>query len=134
FLHMSWVALVGRSDATAICGVVVCGVLAHQLLISRHRNWTTRRCTFPQRALGAASAAVFLTSWRYAPLFAALQMVVLSTQLTNADPFRRWSRRWDVRVLARLGTGAKNVVISSVLYLAGFAAIWGAVFLFELHG
>ena len=134
FLHMSWVALVGRSDATAICGVVVCGVLAHQLLISRHRNWTNRRYIFTQVGLGAASAAVFLTSWRYAPLFAALQMVVLSTQLTNADPFRRWSRRWYVRVLARLGTGAKNVVISSVLYLAGFAAIWGAVFLFELHG
>jgi hypothetical protein len=134
FLHMAWVTLVGRPDATAICGVVVCGVLTHRLLTSRHRNWSNRRYIFEQLGLGAASAAVFLTSWRFAPVFAALQMVVLSSQLANVDPFRRRSPRWYVRVLARLGIAAKNVVISSALYLAGFAVIWGAVFLIELHG
>jgi hypothetical protein len=80
------------------------------------------------------SAVVFLSSWRYAPVFAALQMVVLSTQLANGDPFRRWSTRWYLRLLARLGTLAKNVVICSALYLGGFALIWGAVFVIELHG
>jgi len=134
FLHMSWVTLVGRPDATAICGVVVCGVLTHRLLVARHRDWSNRRYIFAQLGLGAASAAVFLTSWRFAPVFAALQMVVLSSQLANVDPFRRRSPRWYVRLLARLGIAAKNVVISSALYLAGFAVIWGAVFLIELHG
>jgi len=133
-LHLSALALVGRPDATAICAVVVCGVLAHQLLITRHRNWTNRRYVLTQLGLGAASAVVFLLSWRFAPIFAALQVVVLTTQLVDADPFRRWSSRWYLRLLARLGTAAKNAAISSALYLAGFAAIWGAVFLLELHG
>ena len=37
-------------------------------------------------------------------------------------------------LLARVGTALKHFVISSALFVAGFAAIWLPVFLIELHG
>ena len=83
--HMSVMVFVGRPDATAVCLVAVCGALAHQLLVSRHRNWSNRRYIATQVGLGAASAAVFLTSWRFAPVIAALQVAVLSTQLADSN-------------------------------------------------
>ena len=86
--QMSVMVFVGRADATAVCLVAVCGALAHRLLVTRHRNWSNRRYIATQVGLGAASAAVFLTSWRFAPVIAALQVAVLSTQLagSNLDP------------------------------------------------
>ena len=118
FCHMSAMTFVGRSDATAVCAVAVCGALAHRLLVSRHRSWSNRRYIAAQVGLGAASAALFLTSWRYLPIAGALQVVVLSSQLAGS----------------RLRTAAKHVVISTALYLVGFAAVWVPVFLLELHG
>jgi hypothetical protein len=80
FSNVSTTAYVGRSDATAVCGLIVCGLLAHRLLDSRHRNWSNRRYIATQIALGAVSAAVLLTNWRYTPVLA-LQFVVVTTQL-----------------------------------------------------
>jgi len=132
FCNVSTVAYVGRSDATAACALVVCGALAHLLLI-RHRNWSNWRYVATQIALGAASAAVFLINWRYAPIFLALQFVVVTTQL--GGPIHHPPGRWLlVRLLVRLGTAIKHLAISTALYLFGFAAVWLAVFRFELHG
>jgi hypothetical protein len=118
FSHMSWMMFVGRPDATAVCGMAVCGALAHRLLMSRHTSWSKKRYAAAQLGLGAASAAVFLTSWRFAPVVAALQFVVL----------------FGSRVPGRRMGFAKHLAISTVLYLAGFAAVWLPVFVFELHG
>ena len=133
FCTLSTVAFVGRSDATAVCGVIVCGTLAHLLLITRHRNWSSRRYIATQIALGAASAAVFLTNWRYAPIFLALQFIVVTTQL-GGSRYHPPERSLFVRLLVRLGITIKHLAISTALYLVGFAAVWLAVFLFELHG
>lgn len=134
--HMSVMAFVGRSDATAVCLLALCGALAHRLLVSRHRNWSSGRYVATQVGLGAASAAVFLTSWRFAPVIAALQVAVLSTQLadSNLDPPPARLLRKLLRLLARLGTALQHLVISSALFVAGFAALWLPVFLLELHG
>jgi hypothetical protein len=134
--QMSVMVYVGRSDATAVCLVALCGALAQRLLVSRHRNWSNRRYIVTQLGLGAASAAVFLTSWRFAPVIAALQVAVLSTQLfdSNLDaPPTRLLRKL-LRLLARVGTAVQHLVISSALFVAGFAALWVPVFLIELHG
>jgi hypothetical protein len=133
---MSVMVFVGRADATAVCLVAVCGALAHQLLVSRHRNWSHRRYIATQVGLGAASAALFLTSWRFAPVIAALQVAVLSTQLAGSNLDLRPTRLLPklLLLLARVGTALKHFVISSALFVAGFAAIWLPVFLIELHG
>ncbi len=134
--HMSVVVYVGRPDATAVCLVAVCGALTHQLLVSRHRDWSNRRYIAIQVALGAASAAVFLTSWRFAPVIAALQVAVLSTQLADSNLDLRPTRLLLklLLLLARVGTAMQHFVISSALFVAGFAAVWLPVFLIELHG
>jgi hypothetical protein len=131
FCHLSVLMLVGRSDATAICGLVICGGLAHQLIVTPERNWSRRSYVFKQLGLGAASSAVFLTSSRYLPVAAALQFVVLSAQLGGSDgrgePTARSFR-------ARLGAASRNLLISTGLYLGGFAAVWVPLFLLEFHG
>lgn len=132
FCHMSGMIYVGRSDATALCGLAVCGVLANRLLITRHRSWSNRPYVATQIGLGAASAAVFLTSWRCLPIAAALQFVVLTTQL--ADSGRRRPPQWALRVLLWLVTALKNFAVASALFLVGFAVVWLPVFLIELHG
>jgi hypothetical protein len=132
FCHMSPMMYVGRSDATALCGLALCGVLADRLLVTRHRSWSNRRYIATQIALGAVSAAVFLTSWRCLPIAAALQFVVLTTQLTDSGRAR--PSHWAARALSWLVIAAKNFVVSSLLFLAGFAAVWLPVFLIELHG
>ena len=110
FCNVSTVAFVGRSDATAVCGLVVCGALAHRLLDSRHRNWSNRRYIATQIALGAVSAAVLLTNWRYAPIVASLQFVVLTTQL-GGSILHPPGRSLFGRALVRLGTALKHVTI-----------------------
>jgi hypothetical protein len=134
--HLSVMVYVGRSDATAVCLLAVCGALAHRLLVTRHRNWSSKRYIVTQLALGAASAAVFLTSWRFAPVIAALQVAVLSTQLggSNLDPRPTRLLLKLLRLLARVGTALQHFLISSALFVAGFAAVWLPVFLIELHG
>jgi len=134
--HMSVMVFVGRSDATAVCLVALCGALAHRLIVSRHRDWSSKRYIATQLALGAASAAVFLTSWRFAPVIAALQVAVLSTQLadSNLDPRPTRLLLKLLTFLARVGTATLHLVISSALFVAGFAALWVPVFLIELHG
>ena len=135
--HMSTMMFVGRSDPTVVCLLAVCGALAHRLLVTRHRNWSNRRYIATQVGLGAASAAVFLTSWRFAPVIAALQVAVLSTQLGDSNRDPRPTKRWLLKLwvlLARVGTAVQHLVISSALFVAGFAAIWLPVFLLELHG
>jgi hypothetical protein len=133
FCNVSTVAFIGRSDATAVCGLVVCGALAHRLLVTRHRNWSNRRYITTQVALGAAAAAVFLTNWRYLPVVAALQFIVVCTQL-GGHIHHPPERSLFLRLLVRLGTAMKHLAISTALFLVGFAAVWLAVFLFELHG
>jgi len=131
--HVSGMMYVGRSDATAICGLAICGALADRLLVNRHRNWSNRSYIATQVGLGTASAVVFLTSWRCGPIPAALQFVVLTTQLGDSGRGRR-PPQWALRVLWWLVTAFKNFVISSVLFAVGFAALWVPVFLIELHG
>ncbi len=138
FCHVSVMILVGRSDATAICGLAICGALAHQLLVTR-RNWSSRSYLAKQLGLGAASCAVFLISSRYVPIAAALQFVVLSAQLGSGGD-RGVDRPPTARPrplrmgLARLGAALKQLLISTVLYATGFAAVWVPMILFEFHG
>lgn len=137
FTHVSVLMFVGRSDATVVCLLALCGALLHRLLVSRHRNWSNRRYIATQVGLGAACAAVFLTSWRYAPFIATMQVAVLSTQLADSNLDPRPPARLLAklpRLLARVGTAIKHFVISSALFVAGFAALWLLVFLLELHG
>jgi hypothetical protein len=117
--------LVGRPDATAICLLAVCGGLAHQLMVTPRRGRSQRSYVLTQLGLGAASSAVFLTSSRYLPVAAALQVVVLVAQIADAEsrPLR-----------ARLGAALETLLISTGLYLAGFAAVWALVLVFEFHG
>jgi hypothetical protein len=125
FCQMSVLMLVGRPDATAICLLAVCGGLAHQLMVTPRRGRSQRSYVLTQLGLGAASSAVFLTSSRYLPVAAALQVVVLVAQIADAEsrPLR-----------ARLGAALETLLISTGLYLAGFAAVWALVLVFEFHG
>jgi hypothetical protein len=130
FCHLSVLTLVGRSDATAICGLAICGLLAHELIVTSPQSWSNRSALFRQLGLGAMSSAVFLTSSRYLPVAAALQFVVLVAQLSDGDDPARSLRPLRVRLAAV----ARRVLISAGLYLAGFAAVWVATLVFELHG
>ena len=132
--HLCTMMYVGRSDATTICGLAVCGALADRLLITRPRDWSNRPYIATQIAFGAASAAVFLTSWRCAPIPAALQFVVLSSLLADAGRRARPTMQWALRLLLRFATALKNLVISSGSFAVGFAALWVPIFLIELHG
>ena len=131
--HLSVLMLVGRSDPTAICGLAICGALAHQLIVTPQRNWSQRSYVVKQLGLGAASSAVFLTSSRYLPVAAALQFVVLCAQLAAPDGHGEPTTRPPTR-RARLGGASRTLLISTGLYLVGFAAVWVAMLLFEFHG
>jgi hypothetical protein len=109
--------LVGRSDATALCGLDICAALAHALLVNRHREWSNRRYVVLQLLLGASSAVVLLTSWRIVPTLAMIYLVVLVKQLAEST-----SRRFRCLIYA-IG-----------LSLTGFALVWVPTFLVELHG
>src|SRR6185437_2248972 len=130
FFHLSVLALVGRSDATAVCELAVCGLLAHELIVTSPQRWSNRSARLMQLGLGAASSVVFLTTSRYLPVAAALQLVVFVAQVADgndqAAPLR--SDR------LRLAAVARNVLISAGLYLTGFAIVWVATLVFELHG
>jgi len=133
FCSQSYLIYVGRSDATALCLFAVAGALAHRLLVTRHRNWANRSYVAAQVGLGATSAAVFLTCWRYAPVLA-LQFVVLVPQVYDSNrhlrPFGRPVRGFVVRVFR----AAKNVGLSMALFVAGVAAVFLPIHFFELHG
>ncbi|HEY6723915.1 MAG TPA: hypothetical protein VI197_07780, partial [Polyangiaceae bacterium] len=133
-LHVSRLLLVGRSDATALCGMAVCGVLAHQLLVLSSRDWSSRAYLARQIALGAAGGVVFLVSWRYFPVPAALQFVVLVKQIT--EPRRPLPRGTSVprRALAWCATTLYRASLSIACFFVGFAAIWLPIFFFELNG
>ena len=109
--------LVGRSDATALCGLAICAAFAHALLVKRHREWSNRRYVAQQLLLGASSAVVFLTSWRTIPTLAMLHLVVFAKQLAEST-----SRRF------------RCLIYAIALSITGFALVWVPTFLFELHG
>ena len=132
--QMSVLVLVGRSDPTAICGLVVCGALASQLLLVGDRSWSNRSYVVKQVGLGAASSAVFLTSSRYLPLAAGLQFVVLAAQLDGRGGDGEPSSRPPPPRRARLAAVSKSLLSSTALYLIGFGTIWALVFGVELHG
>jgi hypothetical protein len=134
FCQLNVLMLVGRSDATAICGLAICGTLAHELIVTPQRNWSRRSYVVTQLGLGAASSAVFLTSSRYLPVAAALQFVVLSAQLAAPDALGEPTTRSPRTRRARLGAALRTLLISTGLYLAGFAAVWVPMLLFEFHG
>jgi hypothetical protein len=94
-------------------------------MVTPRRGRSQRSYVLTQLGLGAASSAVFLTSSRYLPVAAALQVVVLVAQIADAEsrPLR-----------ARLGAALETLLISTGLYLAGFAAVWALVLVFEFHG
>ncbi|HLK93301.1 MAG TPA: hypothetical protein VKZ18_25645 [Polyangia bacterium] len=129
--HMSILILVGRPDATAICALAVCAVLAHRLIVTPQSDRRQRSYRLTQLGLGAMSSAIFLMSSRYFPVAAALQVVVVVAQLADADGQREPA---PGRLLARVGTALETLLLSTGLYLAGFAVVWVSVFLFELHG
>lgn len=133
-LHVSRLMLVGRTDVTALCGMAVCGVLTHQLLLYPSRDWSSRSYLLRQIALGAGGAVVFLVSWRYFPVPAALQFVVLVKQL--AEPRRRLPRSTSAprRALAWCATTLYRASLSCACFFVGFAAIWLPTFFIELNG
>ncbi len=162
----SLLLFVGRSDSTAICGVCLAGVLTHQLLESPHWAWSERPYLLRQLGLGAASAIVALTLWRYLPAVLAFLFVVLAARVARCwprhvpTPACRWlghrvrraflfmvlaaraARCWPRHVPApacrwlghRVRFALEEVIMGSVLFLAGFALIWLPTFLIELHG
>lgn len=134
FCHVSVLMLVGRSDPTAICGLAICGTLAHGLIVTAQKNWSNRSYIVKQLGLGAASSAVFLTSSRYLPVAAALQFVVLCAQLAASNGHGDPTTRPPQTRGARLGAALKTLLISMGLYVAGFAVVWVSMFLFEFHG
>jgi hypothetical protein len=134
FCHMSVLMLVGRSDATAICGLTICGMLAHQLIVTPRRDWSQRSYVLRQLALGAASSALFLTSSRYLPVAAALQFMVLCGQFADFDGDREPATRPLPTRRARLGAACRQLLISIGLYVGGFSAVWVSMLLFEFHG
>ncbi len=129
--QMSVLMLVGRSDPTAICLLAVCGALAHQLIVTSQTNWSQRSYVVKQLGLGTASAAVFLTSSRYLPVAAALQFVVLAARLADSAVDREPTTR---PLPARLGAALRDLLISTGLYVAGFAVVWVSMLLCEFHG
>jgi hypothetical protein len=131
FCQLSVLMLVGRSDPTAICLLAMCGVLAHQLVVTPQRGWSQRSYVIKQLGLGAASSAVFLTSSRYLPVAAALQFVVLVAQVADSGGHREPTARSRG---ARLGAALTNLLISTGLYVAGFSVVWVPLLLFEFHG
>jgi hypothetical protein len=131
FCQLSVLMLVGRSDPTAVCLLVICGTLAHQLIVTPQKSWSQRSYVLKQLGLGAASSAVFLTSSRYLPVAAALQLVVLVAQLTEPDGHRQPTTH---SLPARLGAAARNLLSSTGLYVGGFLIVWGPMLLLEFHG
>jgi hypothetical protein len=130
FCHLSTMIFVGRSDATAICFLVLCGTLAHRILLT-YPNWSRARCLAQHVCLGMASAAVFLTSWRYAPIAAALQIAAVAVQ-----PRRRRSEgpcAARPSLGKRVWAAVEPLAISAALQLVGFAAVWVPLFVIELH-
>jgi hypothetical protein len=117
FANLTVMLVVGRSDATVLCGLAICAALTHALLVNRHQEWSNRRYVALQVLLGSSSAVVFLTSWRIVPTLATMQLVVLAKQL--AESRSRWRR---------------CLLYATALFAAGFALVWVPTFLFELHG
>jgi peptidoglycan/LPS O-acetylase OafA/YrhL len=133
-LHVSPMLLVGRSDATAICGICICGVLTHELLVKRRWGWTSKSYIAKQIGLGAASSAVFLASWRCVPIIGAFQFIVLARQLGGSGGSVWPPSEPLLAGLRRLGFAAKQLTISASLYATGFAMVWVPTFVLELHG
>ena len=133
-IHISNMLLVGRPDPTALCGVTVCGAIAHQLLVTRHRSWSNKTYLVMQVLFGVASAITFLASWRFAPMFAAFYCVILAKQVAESTfrdpPGTPTLVRWSTRVVL----AAVHVVSSLTLSLIGFALVWLPTFLLEMHG
>src|SRR6187399_233305 len=134
FFHVSRMALAGRADATALCGAIVCGLLAHQLLVYPSRDWSSRSYTLMQIGLGAVSTAVVLMSWRYLPVPAALQFVVLVKQITEPRRALSGGTSRTRRALVWCETTLYRVSLSSFCFLFGFALIWLPTYFIELKG
>lgn len=133
-LHVSRMTLAGRSDTTALCAAAVCGLLTHQLLVYPSREWSSRSYTLRQVGLGVASAVLFLVSWRYLPVFAALQFVVLAKQLTEPRRALPTGTSRARHLLIWSETTLHRASVSSFCFLLGFAAIWLPTFWIELKG
>lgn len=131
--HTSLLMLVGRSDATALCGLCVAGFLTHQLLESPGRAWFERPYVVRQLGLGALSSAVFLASSRYLPAVAAFQFVVVTARLERSKPTHLPKASMQ-RLRARSGFALEQLGMATLLYLAGFALVWVPTFLIELGG
>jgi hypothetical protein len=109
--------LVGRSDATVLCGLAVCAALADRIVVNSQREWQKKRVVVQKILLGSVSAVVLLACWRSIPIIAAIYLIVLVGVLA-------WSSGSRVRTL-----------LSTVgLPLAGFALVGIPTFFFELHG
>jgi hypothetical protein len=114
---LSAMAMVGRSDPTALCGLALSAALAGPLLAGPENEWSHRRTVAQQVLLGASSAVVFLTSWRFFPTIGAIHLIILTRQVAHAA-YSRW-----------------RIFLSSVcMSVAGFALVWVPTLLFELHG
>ncbi|HVX95935.1 MAG TPA: hypothetical protein VHK47_13575 [Polyangia bacterium] len=109
--------IVGRSDATLLCETILACGLTHELLVTRHRLWTNGRAIVLQLLLGACSATMFLTTWRVIPTIGILLLLTLARQVSETN-YRFW----------------RTVFGSLGLFALGFALVWGATFLLEVHG
>lgn len=133
FANLALMLFVGRTDILVLCAVAICAAVAHELLVERHRQWTNLGYVVKQALFGATSAVVFLICWRYLPVFLALQLVVLSKQLTEASTAGISAPSLLLRYAAKVRVAFEHTFVSSSLFLVGFAAVWLPVFVFVLH-
>jgi hypothetical protein len=108
--------LVGRSDATAICGLALCAVFAHRLLQGRQHRPAWRALLDPL-FLGVFSAVVFLACWRNAPILSVLIFMALLGGLIHGA-----------------GNRLRVFFVNLGLFVIGFSLVWVPTFVFELHG
>jgi hypothetical protein len=116
-VNLTNMMLVGRSDATVMCGLAVCAALAHRIVANPRREWQRKRVIAQKILLGAAAAFVFLACWRLLPTIAAIGLIVLVGVLAESR-----------------GSRVRSLFSTVGLPLVGFALVWIPTFFLELHG
>jgi hypothetical protein len=116
-VNLTSMTLVGRSDATAICGLALCAVFAHRVLQGRMAHRPVWRSLISPVLLGVFSAVVFLACWRNSLIIAVLLFLALLGAVLRPE-----------------GNRIKTLVGNLGLFVVGFALVWVSTLVFELHG
>jgi hypothetical protein len=116
-VNLTNMSLVGRSDATAMCGLALCAVCVHRIMQGQLTHRPLWRSLSHPVLLGVFSAVVFLACWRHALILSVLLFLALAGAL-----------------LRPAGHRLKILLLNLGLFVVGFALVWGATLVFELHG